>query len=87
MNNPAIHLEKEAGGDTHTHTHTHEHTQELHYDFHVCNAAEAIRKKFTGSCWNVLIQVNGRKKKREREKERERERGEGLKVMLKSGRT
>lgn len=57
------------------HTHTHAYTQELHYDFHVCNAAEAIRKKFTGSCWNVLIQVNGKKE------------GEGLKVMLKSGRT
>lgn len=45
-----------------THTHTHAYTQELHYDFHVCNAAEAIRKKFTGSCWNVLIQVNGKKR-------------------------
>lgn len=49
--------------------------QELHYDFHVCNTAGAIRKKFTGSCWNVLIQVKGKKE------------GEGLKVMLKSGRT
>lgn len=38
-----------------THTHT------LHYDIHVCNTAGAIRKIFTGSCWNVLIQVNGKR--------------------------
>lgn len=33
----------------------------LHYDIHVCNTAGAIRKKFSGSCWNVLIQVNGKR--------------------------
>lgn len=27
----------------------------------MCNTAGAIRKKFTGSCWNVLIQVNGKR--------------------------
>lgn len=43
-----------------SHTHT-PHTHTLHYDIHVCNTAGAIRTKFTGSCWNVLIQVNGKR--------------------------
>lgn len=51
----------EGGGKKKIKAHTY--TQELHYDFHVCNTAEAIKKKFTGSCWNVLIQVNGVKER------------------------
>lgn len=49
---------------THTHNHTHTHAQELHYDFHVLRAAEAIREKLNGSCWNVHIQVNDKKEGR-----------------------
>ena len=81
MNNPAIHLEKEGGGHAHTHTNTHKSCIMI---FTCATPLKLLGRNLLDHAGMFSFKLMVEKKGSARERERW---GEGLKVMLKSGRT
>ena len=73
MNNPAIHLEKEAGGDTHTHTHMNTHKSCIMI-FTCATPLRLLGRNLLDHAGMFSFKLMA-EKKRERERSRERERG------------